>query len=73
MPSRRARRLAPADGTAIPRDAGAQTAEDARLNALFDQCFPEGLRFRPENATNLGRDKGPNADLKSKLADDSAA
>ena len=35
--------------------------------------FQENLRFRPESATNLGLDKGPNADLKSRLSDESLA
>lgn len=52
---------------AIPND------PDTDLNALFDRMFAEGLRQRPEQATQLGLDKGPNADLKSKLGDDSAA
>jgi uncharacterized protein (DUF885 family) len=58
---------------AIPLGAAAQTAEDARLDALFDQFFQENLRFRPESATYLGLDKGPNADLKSRLSDESSA
>ena len=47
--------------------------EDARLAVLFDTFFQEDLRQRPEQATQLGLDKGANADLKSKLGDDSAA
>ena len=43
------------------------------LNELFDQMYREGLRLRPEGATQLGLDKGPNADLKSKLSDESEA
>jgi uncharacterized protein (DUF885 family) len=45
----------------------------ASLNALFDTLFQENLRRNPESATQLGFDKGPNADLKSKLRDESAA
>jgi uncharacterized protein (DUF885 family) len=44
-----------------------------QLNALFDQLFQDGLRMRPEGATQLGMDKGRNADLKSRLSDDSPA
>ena len=40
---------------------------DARLNALFDEIFRERVRNSPELASSLGLDKGPNADLKSKL------
>jgi uncharacterized protein (DUF885 family) len=45
---------------------------DARLNALFEQIFQERVRNEPELATQLGLDKGPNADLKSKLETDPA-
>ncbi len=72
MLNRREALLATAAASAIPLGATAQTAEDARLDALFDQFFQENLRFRPESATNLGLDKGPNADLKSRLSDESA-
>ncbi|HEY2179544.1 MAG TPA: DUF885 family protein [Caulobacteraceae bacterium] len=51
----------------------AQESEDARLAALFDAFFQEGLRRNPEGATQLGFDKGPNADLKSRLRDESLA
>ena len=40
---------------------------DARLNALFDEIFRERVRNSPELASSLGLDKGPNADLRSKL------
>ena len=43
---------------------------DAKLNALFEQIFQERVRNSPELATSLGLDKGPNADLKSKLETD---
>ncbi|MDB5691139.1 MAG: hypothetical protein JWO81_202 [Alphaproteobacteria bacterium] len=39
------------------------------LAALFDQLFQEQLRLRPESATQLGLDKGANADLRAKLSD----
>lgn len=55
--------------------AGPASAEppDAALDRLFDQLFQEDLRLRPESATQLGLDKGPNADLRAKLSDQSAA
>ena len=46
---------------------------DAALDRLFDQLFQEDLHLRPESATQLGLDKGPNADLRAKLSDQSAA
>jgi uncharacterized protein (DUF885 family) len=49
------------------------TAEGGRLNTLFDALFQEDLRRNPESATQLGLDKGVNADLKSKLRDESSA
>ena len=73
MLSRRQVLLATAAASAVPLAGIAQTAEDARLDALFNQFFQENLRVRPEGATNLGLDKGPNADLKSKLSDESTA
>src|ERR1700761_8033819 len=42
---------------------------DRDLGKLFDIFFQENLRRGPEGATQLGLDKGPNADLKSKLSD----
>ena len=51
----------------------ADNASDAKLDAVFDQFFQEGLRRNPEGATQLGLDKGPNADLRSKLRDESTA
>ncbi|MBL6853420.1 MAG: DUF885 family protein [Alphaproteobacteria bacterium] len=47
--------------------------EAARLNALMDVFFQEGLQQGPEQATLLGLDKGPNAGLRSRLRDESAA
>ena len=43
------------------------------LNALFDTLVQEQLRRSPEFATNLGLDKGANADLRAKLSDQSPA
>ena len=45
---------------------------DPALAKLFDQFFQENLRLRPESATQIGLDKGANADLKAKLGDESA-
>src|SRR3569832_199827 len=47
--------------------------EAARLNALMDAFFQEGLQQSPEQATLLGLDKGADAGLRSKLHDESAA
>jgi uncharacterized protein (DUF885 family) len=47
-------------------------SNDAKLNALFEDIFQERVRHSPELATSLGLDKGPNADLKSKLSTDAA-
>ena len=52
--------------TEAPAFAQAKSS-DARLNALFDEIFQERVRNSPELASSLGLDKGPNADLKSKL------
>ena len=49
------------------------SAEGARLSAMLDAFFQEGLHQSPESATNLGLDTGANAELKSRLRDDSAA
>jgi uncharacterized protein (DUF885 family) len=62
--------------SALPWAALAQTATavpDPKLAALFDAFFQEGLRRNPEGATQLGLDKDQNADLRSKLRDESAA
>jgi uncharacterized protein (DUF885 family) len=56
-----------------PLPALAQSGEDARLDTLFAAFVTEDLRRRPEGATQLGLDKGPNADLRSRLSDNSAA
>ena len=57
---------APAFGAPVPGEA-------VRLNALFDAIFQENLRQNPEQATQLGLDKGDNAELRGKLRDESAA
>jgi len=60
--------------SALPVSAFAvDNVADANLDVLFNQFFQEGLRRNPEGATQLGLDKGPNADLRSKLRDESAA
>jgi uncharacterized protein (DUF885 family) len=55
----------------LPRLADAQAPSP--IGPLFDQFFQERLRLRPESATQLGLDKGPNADLKGQLSDQSPA
>jgi uncharacterized protein (DUF885 family) len=59
--------LAEAPAFALATTAG---SGDAKLNALFEEIFQERVRTSPELATSLGLDKGPNADLKSKLETD---
>jgi uncharacterized protein (DUF885 family) len=51
----------------------ARAAPADALNTLFDALFQETLRESPEYASNLGLDKGANADLASRLSDLSAA
>ncbi len=46
---------------------------DERLNVLFDAFMQEDLQARPESATMLGLDKGPNAALRHRLSDNSEA
>jgi uncharacterized protein (DUF885 family) len=58
---------------AIAPGAKAASGESARLTALLDTIFQEGLERQPENATELGLDKGANAPLKARLEDVSAA
>ncbi len=53
--------------------ADAPATDAAPLNTLMDTFFQENLRMNPESATLLGLDTGANADLKSKLSDDSAS
>jgi len=50
-----------------PALAATRTAEDARMRALFDRFFEEGLDASPQGVTSLGLDKGPRAAAKSKL------
>jgi uncharacterized protein (DUF885 family) len=66
--------LGSAAALAFVRPAFAEDAptESMRLNALFDAFFQENLRQNPESATQLGLDTGANADLRSKLRDNSA-
>lgn len=52
---------------ALAPAARAATPEDARLRAVFDQFFEEGLADSPEAVTRLGLDKGPRAAAKSRL------
>lgn len=42
-----------------------------QLARLFDALFQEGLEQRPEGATLLGLDKGPNMALRARLSDES--
>ncbi len=58
---------------ALPARAAPVPGEDPALASLFDAFFEESLRQRPEGATQLGLDKGANADLKGKLSDVSDA
>lgn len=46
---------------------------DATLTAAFDAILAESVRESPEFATQLGFDKGANADLRGKLDDNSPA
>src|SRR4051812_30704085 len=48
-------------------------ATTAPLSQLFDRLTEAQLRRSPETATQLGLDKGANADLRAKLSDQSAA
>ncbi|HZZ36221.1 MAG TPA: DUF885 family protein, partial [Caulobacteraceae bacterium] len=58
---------------ALPVSARAAETQAQKLGALFDAFFQENLRANPESATQLGLDTGPNADLRGKLSDQSAA
>ncbi|MFN7237135.1 MAG: DUF885 domain-containing protein, partial [Brevundimonas sp.] len=51
--------------TALP--AAASTDRDTALDALMAGWFAADLDRNPENATNLGLDRGPNADRASRL------
>ena len=59
----------------LPYAARAATAEgkDAMLSHLFDSAFRASLRRSPESATQLGLDKGADADLKHQLSPRTAA
>jgi uncharacterized protein (DUF885 family) len=57
----------------VPPTYASDAPEAAKLNALFDAFFQEGLRLNPEGATQLGLDKDKNADLRAKLRDNSTA
>lgn len=56
-----------------PAFAAPAAGGSAELVRLFDTLFQEQLRQRPEQATQLGLDKGSNADLRAKLTDESPA
>ncbi|MDB5477254.1 MAG: Tat pathway signal protein, partial [Phenylobacterium sp.] len=66
---------APPSGTpqAGPPPAPPPPTAEQQLNGLLDQFFSESLVDSPELASSLGLDKGPHADLKSKLHDGSLA
>ncbi len=72
MFSRRQMLVTTVAAAALPGIARAESGESARLNGLFDEFFQSMLRRSPETATNLGLDTGDNADLRSRLHDDSA-
>ncbi len=55
--------------TAFPAGAEPDTEALPALAKAFDSFFAEGLRQHPESATQLGFDKGPDADLRGKLSD----
>ena len=44
-------------------------ARSPALDRLFDDFFRAGLQARPESATQLGLDKGADADLRGRLSD----
>ncbi|MBS0255874.1 MAG: DUF885 family protein, partial [Proteobacteria bacterium] len=54
---------------AAPAGAASGSAEDARLNALFDRIMTEAQDRSPEFVTSLGYDKGERAAAKGKLDD----
>ena len=55
---------------AAPESEGTRSPQ---LAALFDAFFQENLRLHPESATQLGLDKGRDADLRARLSDASEA
>ncbi|MBX9796893.1 MAG: DUF885 domain-containing protein, partial [Sphingomonas sp.] len=58
---------------AIPGVSAAQAPGKRPIDALFDTLFFDTLRLNPEGATNLGLDRGDNADLRAKLSDEGPA
>lgn len=54
-------------GHASAKPTAAASAAERQLSTLFDQMFAQALQEAPELASSLGLDKGPHADLKSKL------
>ena len=73
MPTRRSILLTSAAALVSTHASAEPGGGDAALRQLFDQLFQENLRLRPESATQLGLDKGANADLRAKLSDDGDA
>jgi len=65
--------LAAGAGPALGAPEANPSAASPELAALLDGFFDAGLRERPESATQLGLDKGANADLKTRLTDESLA
>ena len=65
--------LAGTAATAALAAAPIRAAATTSLTQLFDQLVQEQLRRNPEGATQLGLDKGANADLRAKLTDQSPA
>jgi uncharacterized protein (DUF885 family) len=59
--------------SSAPGARAATSPDSAKLTALLDAFFQEDLERQPENATQLGFDKGKNAGLKFKLEDVSTA
>lgn len=59
----------------LPAAARAAVAgtRDAEINAVYNQIVAQRIQRSPEFATSLGFDKGPNAALKHRLSDGSAA
>jgi uncharacterized protein (DUF885 family) len=62
-----------AGAAALVTPTAARADPEVDLAGLFDTFVEETLRLRPEGATTLGLDKGANADLRGKLADESDA
>ena len=64
---------APTAAPALVAPAAAPPTGEAQANALLDSIGENLLRLSPEGATSLGLDKGQRANLRSQLADRSAA